>query len=270
MPDLIPGADLQANAAAVADSLRLASVAASKTLVPAAERFVKVDATAGNVTLTVPLAATVGAGVAFTIKRVDVNVDNFAMLVPSGSDTFDFTLKLILGIPSEHVTLVSDGVDRYFIVNRRTQAFGSISYENVTPDATFAVTNVEQVFPVWDTNRFKTAGRLTPVFGSSKVTIDSFINEPPAEDGYAVTFNLNFQLGTNVNITFRLYVGGVDTKFGSTIEGDGTEDISTGFTAKIGVVGPAPKDVEIRCISPTAGPSTLTVNFSSLVTNIIE
>ena len=268
---LRPGVDVQTtNAVAECDGIFPIAAALARTLVPATDRFVEADATAGNLILTVPLAATVGKGVKHTIKRIDDNINNFVRIEPSGADTFDFRLKIILGFPSEYVTLTSDGVDRWYITDSRTQAFGSISYEGATPDTSFSVTNAEQVFPVYDTDRFFTAGRLTPVFGSGKVTIDSFRNEAPAENGFEIIFSTNFQLTNNVNITFLLYVGGVNQKFASTIEGDGNEDISTGFTAKIGVLGPAPKDVEVRCISPTAGPSQLSVNFSSLVVNSIE
>ena len=126
---LRPGVDMQTvDAIAKCDGIFPVAAALARTLVPATDRFVEADATLADLILTVPLAATVGKGVKHTIKRVDINVATFVKLVPSGADTFDFMLKIILGIPNEHVTLTSDGVSRWYVSDSRTQAFGSITY----------------------------------------------------------------------------------------------------------------------------------------------
>lgn len=76
-----------------------------------------IDATAGAITITMPLAATMGDGIVHTLKRIDDGNANIVSVVLSGADTFDGTVgdtTRTLAAKSQ-VILSNDGIDKILI-----------------------------------------------------------------------------------------------------------------------------------------------------------
>lgn len=76
-----------------------------------------IDATAGAITITMPLAATMGDGIVHTLKRIDDGNVNIVSVVLSGADTFDGTVgdtTRTLAAKSQ-VILSNDGIDKILI-----------------------------------------------------------------------------------------------------------------------------------------------------------
>lgn len=94
------------------DSFPVASISTSATLSSADPYRYRLDATGGNLTITLPLAAS-SATILHTLKRID-NTANTVTVIRSGSDLIDgeasFTLQ-----PYEAVSVEADSVSNWFI-----------------------------------------------------------------------------------------------------------------------------------------------------------
>lgn len=74
------------------------------------DRYIRADATAGAFTITLPSAATVGAGWVLTVKKIDTSV-NVVTIDGDGAETIDGAASYDLADAYEAVTLVSDGTN---------------------------------------------------------------------------------------------------------------------------------------------------------------
>ena len=94
------------------DSFPIATISASTTLSSTDPYRYWLNATGGNIVLTLPLAAS-SATILHTLKRID-STANTVTVIRSGSDLIDgetsFTLQ-----PYEAVTVEADGVSNWFI-----------------------------------------------------------------------------------------------------------------------------------------------------------
>jgi hypothetical protein len=69
-----------------------------------------VNATTGGITITLPVAATAGAGKVVHIKDRDASATaNNITIEGNGSETIDGTLTFVITVDYQSVTLVSDG-----------------------------------------------------------------------------------------------------------------------------------------------------------------
>jgi hypothetical protein len=75
------------------------------------------DATSAAINVTLPLAATAANGAVVVIKKVDSSA-NAVNIIISGSDTIDGAASVSLSNKDDSYTLVSDGVDSWFSVNK--------------------------------------------------------------------------------------------------------------------------------------------------------
>ncbi len=91
--------------------LSIESVALSMTL-NETHYSVLADAALSSVTLTLPVASTVGKR-EYRIKKIDNSVSNIISITPSGGDTIDGAATYTLNVQYESVTLVSNGANWY-------------------------------------------------------------------------------------------------------------------------------------------------------------
>lgn len=80
--------------------------------VAAEDYYLTADATGGSFTITLPLAATVGAGKAVAVKRLD-GTGNTVAIARSGADTIDGAASLPVNVQYRAYTLISDGVSAW-------------------------------------------------------------------------------------------------------------------------------------------------------------
>jgi hypothetical protein len=73
-----------------------------------ADGFIKVDTTAGNVTLTLPTAASM-KGRVLIVKKISTPDVNLVTLDGNGAETIDGATTYVFNIPLMSVSLISDG-----------------------------------------------------------------------------------------------------------------------------------------------------------------
>jgi len=250
------GTMLFAAAGAEANSILPVTISSSKLVTRGVEMLSMLDASAGNVIITLP-DATTHSGVWFFFTRSDTNLANYAEVVGD----INLSTSLIMGMPNETLILVSDG-NKWIVMGRRSFAFGSIAYTNVTPTTQLNVTSTPQEFTGWDSNFFSTAGRITPDFTQNHIIINKVDNA--VQDGYRVQFDIACEFQNNIQLLFALYVDGVSQQRGSAVVGNGGSEVFTTFNISIGVPAPQPKDISIF-VSASSGSNTLTINGANLI-----
>ena len=87
-------------------------VTTSETL-SSSTQFVWVDATKGNVIITLPAAAD-NTRTVYTIKKID-NSGNTVTIDANGTEKIDGELEIVLNLQYQYVTIVCDG-DEWFII----------------------------------------------------------------------------------------------------------------------------------------------------------
>lgn len=81
------------------------------TVVPAdANKLIKVDATTGNITITLLSASEAADGFTITIKKIDSST-NSVTIDANSTETIDASLTWVLNLQNESVTLISDGTN---------------------------------------------------------------------------------------------------------------------------------------------------------------
>ena len=105
---LTPGADQVSIAADKEEDAKFSSYTASHTLIPATDRYVKANATLGNINFTLPSAAS-SANVVFYIIRTNTS-NNTVTLTPDGTDTINGSSSArSITLIYEFVEVMSDG-----------------------------------------------------------------------------------------------------------------------------------------------------------------
>tara|TARA_R110000772_G_scaffold34337_2_gene83336 strand:- start:1143 stop:2021 length:879 start_codon:yes stop_codon:yes gene_type:complete len=162
-------------------------------------RVTAVDLPAGNVTVSLPSAASV-AKQFFTVKRV-ANGGN-VLTITSAELIDSVSNDIVLGIIHESITFYSDGVN-YIITERNTSAYASIS--TLTPTV-FASSTSPQKLTTWDTNVISTAGRITADEANNRV--DVIYASGDAFDRWKISAELSMEFASNVIASFQIYYGG--------------------------------------------------------------
>ena len=166
---------------------------------PISARVTAVDLPAGNVTVSLPLAASV-AKQFFTVKRVANGVN---VLTITSTELIDSVSNdIVLGIIHESITFYSDGVN-YIVTERNTSAYASISTLTQT---VFASSTSPQKLTTWDTNVISTAGRITADEANNRV--DVIYNSNGAFDRIKISAELSMEFASNVIANFQIYYGG--------------------------------------------------------------
>ncbi len=80
-------------------------------------KLIKVDATLGNVTISLPSAATMGDGGLLYIKKTDSSA-NTVTIVPNGTDKVDIGSTWVLAFQEDAIQLICDGIATWQIPNR--------------------------------------------------------------------------------------------------------------------------------------------------------
>lgn len=260
--DLITGSDAVAESATILGSIIPTTEGASIPLVPATHRAIVVDASSGDWTGTLPDAESNG-GVNFEVKRDEQDSDFFAQLLPSGTDTIDGSDKYILGNPNEYVHVRSNGTKIWRVVNTRTFAIAAIQY--VDTSTTQNLTALFQKINAWNLDTFKTPGRVVSDFANNKIKVLSVQSDP--QDGYEVTFNGSFQYANNVDLTFALFVDGVETQVGTLVTGKGSTTLPVGFQGIAAVLkAGGPQDIDVR----VKATSDNTITYFSKMTLVVR
>ena len=231
----------------------------SAILVAGTDAEVYVDATAGDVVLTLPDAAASPLA-EFFIKRID-NSDNSVAIDTDGGD-IDTASDFMLGLQNELIQVKSDATD-WKVFNSKTNAISAISFDNVpVPDTGQTVTDTPAVITAFDTDVFGTPGRIIADSGNGQLDILHIAN--PIRDGYRVEFNMFFAFANNVDILFEVFVDGVATGKGGFETGRGASVIPMSFNVVVAVPTAASSTIEVR-VSRITGSSTLTVYKSDLI-----
>lgn len=165
---------------------------------PISARVTAVDLPAGNVTVSLPLAASV-AKQFFTVKRVANGVN--VLTITSAELIDSVSNDIVLGIVHESITFYSDGVN-YIITERNTSAYASISTLTQT---VFASSTSPQKLTTWDTNVISTAGRITADEANNRV--DVIYASGDAFDRIKISAELSMQFASNVIASFQIYYG---------------------------------------------------------------
>lgn len=238
----------------------------SKNLVVGVDHFILADATAGNITFTLPAISPGNKNGAFFIKRIDTST-NWVKIVRSGADTIDLSTEMILGLPHEWLGVQSDGLATWLRFSQRTFSIAGMTYANPVPSVALNLTNVYQKFDQFDANVFSTPGRLVPDHTTDSIAVQSIYS--PTFDGYEVVFDLCFQFNNNVDVFIELRVGGVSTGKGTCATGRGANNVFTGFNVVVPIAPAAPKNIEVWIRQENAGPNAITVSKANLSANKI-
>ena len=94
-----------------------ATVTAAAALIAGDRYIVVTNAASATYVLTLPLAASVGAGYVFYIKKTDaVGTTNTVTVTPAGSDKIDGASTRVLSSQYDYIHIVSDGVSNWLIM----------------------------------------------------------------------------------------------------------------------------------------------------------
>lgn len=90
------------------------------------------DATAGDLVVDLPAAATIGRGYRIKIKKIDTSA-NLVTIDPAGSETIDDALNLQINQYNIAYTIVSDGVNKWYIESAygRNEALDSMTRQHI-------------------------------------------------------------------------------------------------------------------------------------------
>jgi len=259
------GADIQSSdAVAECDSIIPTTATGSRILVPGDDRRVMSDPTLGDITLTLPDAAS-NAGVVFLVKRID-NGANILQVAPDVGDTIDGGSNFILGNINEWVELISDGTVNWRIMGRRTFAVGVLSFTN--PTTTQAITGAFQKIDVWNFAPVATPGRVFSDHPNNKFEVLNIQTTPG--DQYDVNFSASLQYANNVDVDIAVFVDGVETSLGAHFTGDGANDEHISFQGVVSVltVNGVPQDVDIRVRADSNNDITYTTGMATSISRV--
>jgi len=110
LADLAAASDLLTN---VSGNPAFATVTAASALI-VGDRVVAVTNAGSSYALTLPLAATTGAGYVFEIKKTDANT-NAIVVTAAGSDHIDGATSKTMATQYDYIKIISDGVSNWLI-----------------------------------------------------------------------------------------------------------------------------------------------------------
>jgi len=261
MTILTSGTDVQATEESQIDTVVPFSTAANLTLIPGTHRVVIADPNGAPRTYTLPDAAS-NESVRFLIKRNTLSDQiNFVTLAPAGSDKIDGGTSFILGNANEYVEIISDGTDTWRVINSRTVAIAVMQF--IDTSTTQILTTGYQIVDSWNTDTFNTAGRILSDEANNRLEVRNVANE--VQDGYKVSFEGNIQYTNNVDLTFAVFVDGVETTAGLTVSGKGSNDVLVNFLGIVGVLASGGiQDIDLR-VNPNSGGTITYFSKTSLI-----
>lgn len=168
-------------------------------------KFFSVDATAGNVTLSLPSAASAGNGFVFYAK-LTVSGGNDLILDPAGADTIDGASSQTIDSEGVAQGYISDGVDQWLLFNRifqgATPAPAEATYIVQTPNGTL---NNEQALSALSTG-FVQSTTTTGVVQTRVIT--GTANEITISNGDGASGNPTASLPSSLTFTGKTITGG--------------------------------------------------------------
>ena len=171
----------------------------SRTLVPFTDGNILADCTAGNLTYTLPAAAS-NTGVRFFVKRFDSSTNYVDVATTDQIDSS--TASYRLGRQNERVEVESNGVN-WFVRQSRDTAFAALIADNTATQTVAVADTFEKYLGFTASGQISTPGRLTADGANDKIVINHF--NGPTTDGYDVKGVISFEHTNNSTVTFQWY-----------------------------------------------------------------
>jgi len=170
------------------------------------KRIILADATANDITVTLPSAAT-SLDVPYTIKKID-NTTNIVIIEGDGGDTIDNDLNQVIRDQYEGITMVSDGAE-WYVVNKKSNAPLTVGVKTTTTTVTNTVTETLLYSYDFNANSFAQHEIIKSVISGS------FSNDS-ASDDFTINVKLN---GTIMHSLPRVGGNVIDSGFKVEVEG---------------------------------------------------
>lgn len=116
-------------------------------------KTILVNATSGNITITLLASATAGSGFELTIKKTD-STANTVTIDGNGSETIDGATTQVLAFQNNSMTIISDGTN-WQIKDRNTTTGGLVLLATRTASATASLDFTSLITSVYDTYIFE-------------------------------------------------------------------------------------------------------------------
>lgn len=178
----------------------------SVTLTAGNKRIILADASANDITITLPPAAS-SLDVPYTVKKID-NTTNNVIIEGDTTDTIDDDLNQVIRDQYEAITMVSDGAE-WFIVTKKSNAPLTVGVKTTT--TTVSNTVVETLLYSYDfrANAFAEHEII-------KSDISGSFSNASASDDFSIIVRLN---GVLMHTLLRIGGGVTDSGFRVEVEG---------------------------------------------------